>query len=323
MACILIIFCIDEFVLEVWFGPNKFLDVNFLIISGAAMMLVVIWLARNIFREIENTLRRLVKRGTILLKTTDLEKSIRSLSYYANIWGVIAGFGCAIAGLLLFYSVERFNDFRNSYQSILSVIGVFIGARYGGEMLYFGFLGRFLSKENATIATKPRHVDGAAGLKPIGDYYFYQAKLVAIPALFLILWWFIMKVWSFPDTSWVDLYLGLFFGFLAAEVLAFVLPMLYFHEEMRHQKVDHLATADDLGLRIEELQKQISETNSDKQQIVLKSQLANMRDTYWDIENMPTWPVDMSTRRRFALSNIVLFVPVCFEFLQKWWKTLF
>lgn len=31
---------------------------------------------------------------------------------------------------------------------------------------------------------------------------------------------------------------------------------------------------------------------------------------YWAIENMPTWPVDMKTSRRFRLNNVLLFIPL-------------
>lgn len=36
---------------------------------------------------------------------------------------------------------------------------------------------------------------------------------------------------------------------------------------------------------------------------------------YWAIEQLPTWPVDARTRRRFGLNNIALLLPLVSEVL--------
>jgi hypothetical protein len=38
-----------------------------------------------------------------------------------------------------------------------------------------------------------------------------------------------------------------------------------------------------------------------------------MTKRYRDIENMPTWPVDLRTRRYFTLSNMPLVLPLLTE----------
>lgn len=167
---ILAVFCAQE---SLWPSGE---EPNFLLVSGAATTLLFVWAAKNIFGEVENTLRRLVKRRALLMKQSDLEEFVLHLRHKSNMWGVVGGLTYFIGASILFYHFQAFNGFKDASQSILSVLASFIGGRYSGEMLCFGFLGRFLRKENATISTKPRHVDGAAGLKPIGDYYLLEYR---------------------------------------------------------------------------------------------------------------------------------------------------
>jgi hypothetical protein len=158
---------------------------------------------------------------------------------------------------------------------------------------------------------KPGHIDGAAGLKPIGTFYFTQAMLLAVPAVFLAAWWFLFPLWPGPNYShWRDPYLGMLLVVLGFEVAAFVMPMWRFHILMRERKDELIACADTLSTKIENLRLSQAHVDTGERAAHLKEQLAAMEREYWDIERMPTWPVDVATWRQFARTNVVLVLPL-------------
>ena len=152
-------------------------------------------------------------------------------------------------------------------------------------------------------------------VKPIGDLYFFQAMLVAIPAAFLAIWWLIIPV--IPRyLRWRDTYIGLLAIMLVIEFLAFLLPIWYFHVEMQRQKTELLKEADGLSRSIVELQSRLVDAQNEKEHSALKERLSLMIERYSTIEQMPTWPVDANVQRKFTFSNLGLFVPLVSYFLN-------
>jgi len=189
------------------------------------------------------------------------------------------------------------------------VLGGYLAGRYLGRMAFYGTLGRLLRARNIRLKVQPGHPDGAAGLKPIGDLYFFQAMVIAIPALYLALWWFIIPTMG-RYTVWRGPYLGLLAVVLTVEVLAFFAPLWSFHQEMQAQKSVLLNEADTLSGQMDAVQAELPEAKTDQERTALKERLSSMTDRYWAIERMPTWPVDARVRRRFTLNNVVLFLPL-------------
>ncbi len=99
---------------------------------------------------------------------------------------------------------------------------------------------------------------------------------------------------------WRQPYLGLLALAIALEVLAFLAPMLSFHREMAGRKREFLREADKLSIEITKL----AATPS------AKDQLAASTERYMALEDMPTWPVDTRTRRRFRINNLALLLPM-------------
>ena len=185
-----------------------------------------------------------------------------------------------------------------------------------GRMAAFGSLGWLLRGRHVQIVVRPGHIDGAAGLKPIGDYYLYQAALSALPAVFLAVWLVLIPVWpSHRYDQWREAYLGLLPLALAFEVLAFLLPMRVFHQEMASQKQEQRRTADVRSREIADIQAELATCEDEQRRAGLKDQLASKTQQYWDIESMPTWPVDLRMWRRFTFGNAALALPLISEYL--------
>jgi hypothetical protein len=174
-----------------------------------------------------------------------------------------------------------------------------------GRMVAYGFFWRPLNRDGARLHLVPGHLDGAGGLKPLGDFFFYQSVTASIPAIFLAAWW-----WFIPRGSdWRQTYLGLLVVAIAFEVLVFVLPMLSIHATMRGQKAELLSHADQLSHTISSLQARLGKAGSADERRGLKDEIADLTEEYWRVQRTPTWPIDPTVRRRFSLNNLALFLP--------------
>ena len=156
----------------------------------------------------------------------------------------------------------------------------------------------------------PGHIDGVGGLKPIGEFYFFQAKIAALPAIYLIVWLLIIPAWPTDRYGvWRGPMLGFLAFVLAIEVLSFVVPTWAFHREMAAQKRAAEVEADLLSSEIVTLQRRLADAGP-ADAAALKEQLTKASERYRTIDELPTWPVDVRTRRQFRLGNLALFVPL-------------
>jgi hypothetical protein len=191
-------------------------------------------------------------------------------------------------------------------------------------MILYGQLGRVLKRRDIRIRVIAWHVDEVGGLKPVGEFFFFQAMVVAIPAVFLAAWWFLIPVgWPERYGYWRQPYLGLLVLALAVELLAFFLPLRYFHKVMISAKRAQTEVADKLSREIAELQERRHSGRASNEPKV-RNRLVEATDQYASIERLPTWPVDIKTRRRFGLNNLGLFLPLVGKLLGETglWKEL-
>jgi hypothetical protein len=96
-------------------------------------------------------------------------------------------------------------------------------------------------------------------------------------------------------------------------MLAFLQPMRFFHSAMCKEKERLLEEADGLSERVATLEGELGQPAQEQPRRELQDQLTLMIKRYRDIENMPTWPVDIRTRRHFTLSNVALVLPLLTE----------
>jgi hypothetical protein len=284
-----------------------------LLISGALTFIIGIRLAFNIPSRAEAAITRLVNRGAIRLDPKELPEFWRKFEIkaknYAQRGGVIIG-AAVLVGFILAFRLRA-----QIPLTILEVLGGYVVGQFLGRAVSYGRLGLFLKEQGIPIQVQIGHLDGAAGLKPIGDLYFFQAMLVAIPAAFLAVWWLIIPVLP-RYLRWRDTYIGLLAIVLIIEFLAFLLPIWYFHTEMQRQKTELLKKADGLSRSIVELQSRLVDAPTDNERSELKERLTLMVERYSAIEQLPTWPVDAKVQRKFTLSNVGLFLPLVSYFLN-------
>jgi hypothetical protein len=285
---------------------------DWLFLSGLLLFLAGALLARTVPSRVDGVLARLVDREVLAAGPEDMVALRGALASRAEYLGHRAGL--IVAVLLAVATIFAFGPEYVSDKLVLVVVELatgYVAGRYLGRMATYGSLGGVLEKLGIKFRVHPGHLDGAAGLQPLGEFYFFQALLVSLPAAFLAVWWVLIPLWPVHWYElWREAYLGLLVPAIIFEVLAFLVPMWSFHTQMLRQKADLLRQADALGVVMEQMQVRLAESNDGPSREVLKDRLAAMRQLYRDIEHLPTWPVDTRTWRRFALNNLALLLPL-------------
>lgn len=286
--------------------------------SSYTTLIVGIIFAESIRGKLCNTFNRLVDRGAVRIPAGVEGDNIRK-EFEADVapWSHRFAVVLAIA-LFIAFAVEYGPNFSKVQlaKTIGATLGGYIGGRILGPMVANGFFTQLIKAKGVEFLTQPEHPDGVSGLKPIGDFYFSQAILVAIPVLFLGIWAFVMMAgWAYPN--WAGQYLSLFFIAIILEILAFLLPMILVHGEMKRQKNILLIDADRSTRQIESLWRQFERATHLRGRRALNDQINSRMARYHVIENMSTWPVDIRTRRRFAINNLLIVAPMAAQWATK------
>jgi hypothetical protein len=298
---------------------SSFADWDWMLLTGLVTLIVGVQVARGVRARLDQTIGRLVDRGVLVLDADGRQAFDLALDARARAWaarsGLIVAAAVGAAFVVAFGPAQVLEPGRLLLTLVETALG-FIAGRYLGRMVAFGSLGWLLRARHIQIVARPGHIDGAGGLKPVGDYFLFQAALTVVPAVFLTVWLFLIPVW--PSTRydhWREPYLWLLALALAFEVLAFLVPMRVFHQEMVKEKEQQTRTADVRSREIADLQAELATCDDASRRAGLKDQLASKTQQYWDIESMPTWPLDLGMWRRFTFSNLALATPLISEYL--------
>ncbi len=79
---------------------------------------------------------------------------------------------------------------------------------------------------------------------------------------------------------------------------------------MLKRKLELHREADALIVRINELQSELQATQNSDEKKVLIGEINRHQAHFLAIENMSTWPVDLKTRLRFRVNNMLLLFPL-------------
>jgi len=288
---------------------------DLMLISGLLAFIVALYLARTIPAKMEQTLVRLVNRSVFVLENQGLTSFQAKIEARARRFAQVSAFVVGLVILVSFLVAFKTDIVREIPLTLLEIFLGAVAGYYIGQMIAYGTLGNLALSEKISVVPKHSHIDRAAGLKPIGDFYFFQAMVLAIPCVYIAVWWFIIPL--LPHyLLWRNPYLGLLAVALIFEILSFFVPMWIFHQIMQSQKIKYLGEADDLSKKIVGLENRILNSNDPSEISDLKKQLDLQREKYWEIERMPTWPVDAQTQRKFTINNLLLFLPFISDFIR-------
>jgi hypothetical protein len=317
---------------EIFFFGTRVRCWDTMLLSGTSVFAVAVALALSLPRRFEHALTELRVHGALPLTAAetveikdDLERSgTRMVARAAVIVGVLVlgGFLYVLVPQLLavwqdpaqprgvVYAVVGFFGFL----TLVCAVCGFVGGAFLGRVASYGLLARRLSRPGSRLTLLPGHYDGANGLAPIGSLYLYQAFLVMFPILWLAAWWLIIPYYNTsacgagidnPYLSWRVPLLVLWITSVVFLYLAFVRPVLQLKRRITAER-DHLAR-----VRLPEIRAEIdviranlaSSPYSTDDHAALQARLDTLAREHWDIQHMPTWPMDRATMRQYFSVN--------------------
>ena len=269
---------------------------DWLLVTGFGTWIAAVYFPLLLPDKVTETLTRLANRG-VLNGDADLAEFLAKLHRRARRGALLGSVAFAVAIFAAWIVAFRNLLAGHALIVILETVAAVPVGLFAGRAISYGLLARRLAEAGFTVIPDPDHLDGAAGLRPIGALYFYQSGLLAIPGIFLAAWWLLIPLLGGRYLNWREPYAGLLLIIVISEILAFILPMLLFHQLMLRRKNELFPEADELSRQSARPENNAAETESRVKR-------------YMAIDSMPTWPVDAKIRRRFGLRNAVLLLPV-------------
>lgn len=299
---------------------------DLLMLSGYLTVILALWLARGQRYRFVSMIHQLHASHALQLDGVDEEQQdqardelIRASEAEGQLW---SNAGSLAIGLLMVVAWPLATADRQPLLAVvggtaLAAVAGYIVGRQVGAFVYYGYWGLTLP-QRATLRPQPGHPDDAAGLRPLGSCYFWQAFLLAIPAAFLLVWTLLIPFWdSGRYLDWRPWYQGLLALALALEAVAFLTPLFGVHHQMQRRKTELLGSrAGELARSIERVRRQLEGDLESGQRSNLRDQLEQLTRAYHDIEQMPTWPVDRTIRVRFTTQYGITFVPLIGQWLD-------
>lgn len=323
---ILVLYFVGAHLDSIFRQPKGRLSWDVMLFSGSVACMIGLYYVRQIDDRMMNTIHRLIRRGAFY--RCDRGESTRNESDTASAgddrnYHVLSSHlrkradtaSCRI-GLLV--SVAMYTAFLPYNQVVgllnplvvMEVAVAYVAGRFLGRMAAYGRLGKHLRECDFDVKVQPGHPDETAGLKPVGDFYFYQAKILAIPAAYLGIWLIILTLYSTPYGYWQIPYLFLLFVSLILANVGFVVPLASFHKSMKKQKAIQLDVADQLSRLILKDKALLRDPDLGAERETIENRLAATVQQYRDIERMPTFPLDVSVRRKYGFGNLILTLPI-------------
>jgi hypothetical protein len=314
-------------------------DWNWMLVSGFAVWLVALHFGLRLPGKVDQTVMRLADRGVFVTgerSVTEFLDLLHRRARRASIVGVVVcvtilavawlWFGWTAVKLVGFTPGELGPLLEPLIRTYLPLVAIELAAAvpaglFVGRAASYAWLGRRMAADRVELRLDPEHLDEVAGLGPIGSLYAFQAMIIAIPAMFIGAWWFLIPL--FPQYgAWRSAYAVMFAVTIVGELLVFLLPMRSFHVLMRAERERMQREGDALSAQYIAGWQHVRETAAAAGDPPRSpDQLAAIAARYKAIEGMPTWPVDARIRRRLELGNLLLFVPIIAEiagFTNEW-----
>lgn len=290
-------------------------------ISANICGLFLISFCLDIPRRFDIVFARLVNSKVIDLAASDTENLIRKIRAESNKSGQIIGIICGLTMLFYWFILKHTVD----WSIVSAVTASYVAAKYPGKGLGYGMFVHVLRSNNIKLNLEPENLDEACGLRPLGYFYFYQAAIMMVPAIYFAIWWLVIPLIDWIDYGYWRLpFLGLLLITLIMEFMILLFPLFSLHGEMITQKQEWLIKADILNQRASQIYDELIQINNSQSSDELEMQLNQIKRRYTGIENMPTWPVDSKLFRQFLFSNITISIPLLSQIFgnQDFWEGL-
>jgi hypothetical protein len=301
-----------------------------MLLSGTSVFAVAVALALSLPRRFEHALTDLRVHGALPVTAAQAQEIKADLD---RAGARMVGRAAVVVGLLvlggfLYVLVPQFiaiwQDPASPRGFVYGLIGFFafltlvcsfcgyVGGAFLGRVASYGLLARRLGRPGSALTLQPGHYDGANGLAPIGGLYLYQAFLVMFPIVWLAAWWLVIPYYDTttcgtgianPYLPWRIPLLILWITSVVFLYLAFVRPVLQLKHRITSER-DALKR-----VRLPEIRAEIDAiranlpTYAADDRAAQEVRLSVLAREHWDIENMPTWPMDRTTMKQYFSVN--------------------
>ncbi|MFK8115369.1 MAG: hypothetical protein AB8B91_24440 [Rubripirellula sp.] len=301
-------------------------------VSAWVLMAIGVTIAQKLEGRFEQMLQRLSDRSALSLSPAEFIEFRNQMRTRASTAASVGGIALPALLLLAYFLTLSSFDWLTVGEIFVELICALLVGRHAGRGVLYGFLGKQLADEGIKVNMILGHSDHAAGLRPIGDFYFLQAIIAALPVVFFAFWVVMMPIWmaTWPQSdphfvSWKTTYVGFLIIALVLELTAFVLPMLFFHQQMKDQKRQLLPLADQLSAELSHVQLErtarLTALANPEIEIPFDTEHVGadpgqLVDQIALLESLPTWPLAPQIRNRFALGNLALLAPGAMKLSQ-------
>ncbi len=189
------------------FGPDL-VGWDWLLVTGLVALLIAARIALNLPARVHEALDRLARRSMLRVEPDRLRRFEvdlhRAAKRSALIWT-----GIVPMALLVAWLIAKGGEIW-SYAilaGIEAVLAAVVAGPFVGRAICYARLAARLRTAGLQIRTEPAHLDGAAGLRPVGELYFFQALVLAVPAVYLAGWWYVFPLFDGRYSDWSDPYL--------------------------------------------------------------------------------------------------------------------
>lgn len=312
---------------------------DYMLISGFLAFILAVSLATDINRRLNHAIDQLRLNNALVL-TEDGVKRIklamtqrgRSIEFWSGlaIGSLIFGSYVWVFGALALQIWRLWNAgalpeggtalIELGIFTAISAASAVIAGLFFGRLTHYGTLANVLSTEEAGLRITPGHFDGACGLKPIGDFYLYQALLLAIPILWLGAFWawiiptykdVICSVTGQPQPffrEWRGPFFIQWLVVLGYFHLAFIRPFFALRSRIRDAKQTlDLEERPRLERAIYDLQGRLAAAPGHGE--VAAEEIDRLSRRLWSIRTMTDWPMDPLTLAKYrsvVLGEVIL-----------------
>jgi len=198
----------------------------------------------------------------------------------------------------------------------LGLLAGLVAGAFFGRLATYGAMATVLADRSTRLNVRPGHFDGANGLKPVGDFYLYQALLTAIPLIWLagwaliVPWYYAAPCFGEFDPSYTWRLRWQFYGqwlvVAAFTYLGFIRPVLALRRRLIETRADlRTNRIPQIETEIARLKATLPGTLEPEQHRLIEATIDALAREHWAIRNMRCWPMDKGTFQKYAPVEIV------------------
>lgn len=234
----------------------------------------------------------------------------RLVNIYSQILGLIVGCVIAFFNFLIFGS-DTVGHWMTLNNQLLPLGFIYL---YGLVLLYY-FITVYVIRnvftallfikitQHADIQILPMHPDKSGGLRPLGEIGLRNQYVVMLLGINLVTAVTVAYVFLNPPPLIIPLFTIAVISYLVIGPLVFVAPLLPFRQAMMAAKARLLTeVAQRIRLELNKLHAKLSDgaiTKEDEEFFERLHKIAKV------VDELPAWPFDASTARKFLISYVV------------------